>query len=157
MTDATIDPPAKPSGKKGVLLAGLMSLLLGGLGFASTYLELWSPGDLFSGAAARDEAGLPPVVFVDVPVIELNLPGRPQRSLVLAATIETDTENAAAVTHLMPRVQDAFTSFLSGVDRDAYDKRGVLEIIRGELVTRTRYVLGEQPVKDLLITEFRIK
>ena len=57
----------------------------------------------------------------------------------------------------MPRVSDAFTSFLSGIDPAAYDKRGVLEIIRAELLARTRYVLGEDAIKDLLITEFRFK
>ncbi len=57
----------------------------------------------------------------------------------------------------MPRVSDAFTTFLSDVDPSAYDKRGVLEIIRTELVGRTRLVLGDEAVKDLLITEFRFK
>ena len=45
----------------------------------------------------------------------------------------------------------------SGIDPAAYDKRGVLEIIRAELLARTRYVLGEDAIKDLLITEFRFK
>lgn len=157
MTDAVIDPPEKPTGKKGILLAGLATLLLGGAGFASTYLNFWSPAALFEGSQKAEDATEPAVVFVDVPVIELHLPGRPQRALVLAASIESDAAHEAEIRHLMPRVLDAFTSFLSGVDRDAYDKRGVLEIIRGELVTRTRYVLGEEPVKDLLITEFRVK
>ena len=57
----------------------------------------------------------------------------------------------------MPRILDTFTGFLSGIDPAAYDKRGVLEIIRAELLARTRYVLGETAAKDLLITEFRFK
>ena len=157
MTDAAIDPPGKPNGKKGILLAGLATLLLGGAGFASTYLNFWSPAALFSGSSEAEHMAEPSVVFVDVPVIELHLPGRPQRALILSASIESDARHEAEIQHLMPRVLDAFTSFLSGVDRDAYDKRGVLEIIRAELVTRTRYVLGDEPVKDLLITEFRVK
>ena len=55
------------------------------------------------------------------------------------------------------RVSDSFTTFLAGIDPAAYDKRGVLEVIRAELVTRARMVLGEAPVKDILITEFRFK
>lgn len=158
MTEAaagTVEEP-KPKGKKGVLLLAAAALLLGGGGFASTYLGFWSPGALLApGQEKALEAS--PAVFVDVPTIALHMPGSPPRELILSASIETDQAHQAEVQHLMPRVSDAFTSFLSEVDRAAYDKRGVLEIIRAELVTRTRYVLGEEPVKDLLITEFRIR
>lgn len=75
----------------------------------------------------------------------------------MSASIETDEGHAETVKLLMPRVLDIFTTFLSSVDPAAYSKRGVLEIIRAELITRTRYVLGEEPVRDLLITEFRFK
>lgn len=157
MTDATAnlaaDPPKASAKKK--LIPILAALLLAGGGFASTYLGLWSPAALL---APKEEAPvLPSVVFVTVPVIELNIPGGSGRSLVLAASLETDGTHQAEVTHLMPRILDSFTGFLSGIDPAAYDKRGVLEIIRAELLARTRYVLGETAVKDLLITEFRFK
>lgn len=154
MTDATLDPPAKAPGKRR-LLALLLPVLLAGGGFASTYLGLWSPAALL---APKEEApALPAVVFVPVPLIELNIPGGAGRSLVVSASIETDSAYEAEVQHLMPRVSDAFTGFLSGIDAAAYDKRGVLEIIRAELLTRTRYVLGEKAVQGLLITEFRFR
>lgn len=158
MTDATadsaLDPPAKASGKKRIL-ALLLPVLLAGGGFASTYLGLWSPAALM---APKEEApAVPAVIFVAVPPIELNIPGGSGRHLVVSASIETDSAHQADVAHLMPRVLDAFTGFLSGIDPAAYDKRGVLEIIRAELVTRSRYVLGNEAVKDLLITEFRFK
>ncbi|MFC3168166.1 flagellar basal body-associated FliL family protein [Paracoccus fontiphilus] len=158
MTDATtdlaLDPPARPSGKK-KLVPILAAVLLAGGGFASTYLGLWSPTALM---APREEApATPAVVFVPVPTIELAIPGGSGQSLVVSASIETDGAHQADVAHLMPRVLDAFTAFLSGIDPAAYDKRGVLEIIRAELVTRSRYVLGNEAIKDLLITEFRFK
>ena len=158
MTDATadqaLDPPAKASGKK-KLVPFLAAVLLAGGGFASTYLGLWSPTALLT---PREEAPvLPSAVFVTVPTIDLLIPGGSGRSLVLAASLETDSAHQAEVEHLMPRVSDAFTGFLSGIDPSAYDKRGVLEIIRAELLTRTRYVLGEDAIKELLITEFRFK
>lgn len=154
MTDATLDPPEKASGKK-KLIPILAAVLLGGGGFASTYLGLWSPAALLT---PKEEApALPATVFVPIPVIDLTIPGGTGQSLVLAASIETDSAHKPAVMHLMPRVLDAFNAFLSGIDPAAYDKRGVLEIIRAELVTRTRYVLGNEAVKDLLITEFRFK
>lgn len=155
---ATIPPAAPPRSKKKLLVLVVAAVLLGGGGFASTYLGLWSPAALLGGGAAAPAAhAVSPVVFVQVPPIQLNIPGARGRSLLLSASIETDEANRRAIEHLMPRVLDAFTAFLSGIDPAAYDKRGVLEIIRGEMVTRSRYVLGEEPVKDLLITEFLIR
>nr|WP_111299657.1 flagellar basal body-associated FliL family protein [Paracoccus saliphilus] len=158
MTDAVADAAEPSRSKRGLLVPIAAALLLGGGGFASTYMGFWSP----AGLMAQPESAEPvlahaAVEFIDVPKVEIVVPGGRARSLVLAATIETDTAHAADVRHLMPRVSDAFTTFLSGVDPSAYDKRGVLEVIRAELVTRTRFVLGEDPVKDLLITEFRFK
>lgn len=158
MSEAVEAPVDEPRKKKGLLVPLVAALVVGGGGFASTYLGFWSPSSLFAGGGDHAAgAEVSQAVFVDVPRVELNLPGGRGRVLVLSATIETDSAHQSEVAHLMPRVSDAFASFMSGVDPAAYDKRGVLEIIRAELVTRTRYVLGEEPVKDLLITEFLIR
>ncbi|PHQ69956.1 MAG: flagellar basal body protein FliL [Paracoccus sp.] len=158
MSEAVVDPTEEAPRKRGKLLPVAAAILLGGGGFASTYLGFWSPMGLFAGSSgAPAVTTVSPAVFVEIPRIELSVPGGRGRSLILAVSIETDATHRAEVEHLMPRVLDAFTGFLSGVDPAAYDKRGVLEIIRAELVTRTRYVLGEAPVKDLLITEFLIR
>lgn len=158
MTDATadqaLDPPGKTSGKK-KLVPILAAVLLAGGGFASTYLGFWSPAALL--APAEEAPAVPAVVFVTVPTIDLNIPGGRGQSLLLAASFETDSAHQAEVAHLMPRILDTFTDFLSGIDAAAYDKRGVLEIIRAELLTRSRYVLGDDAIKGLLITEFRFK
>lgn len=158
MSEAGGLPAGKKPGKKGLLMVILATALLGGGGFASTFLGFWSPGAMLSGPADPPPSGAHlSVEFVEVPTIEIIVPGGRARSMVMSATIETDSHHKGQVTHLMPRVSDAFTTFLSGVDPAAYDKRGVLEVIRAELVTRSRFVLGEDPVKDLLITEFRFK
>ncbi|MFV0386988.1 flagellar basal body-associated FliL family protein [Paracoccus sp. (in: a-proteobacteria)] len=149
--------PEEPKKKKSRLLLPVAVLLLGGAGFGTTYMGLWSPAALLPSAQAAAKHTEPKVEFVDVPTVEVPVPGPQRRSVVLSASIETDAADTEQVLHLMPRVSDAFTTFLSEVDPAAYEKRGVLEIIRGELITRTRFVLGEGPVKDLLITEFRIK
>ena len=144
--------------RKGMLIPIAATLILGGAGFASTYLGLWSPGAMLSAPAeAKVTHPASQAEFVDIPTIEIIIPGGRARSLILSATIESDTTHKSQVQHLMPRVSDAFTTFLSDVDPSAYEKRGVLEIIRTELVARTRLVLGEEAVKDLLITEFRFK
>lgn len=151
-TNGTADPP-KASGRK--LIPLLAAVLLAGGGFASTYLGLWSPAALLT--AKEDAPALSTIVFVTLPVIELNIPGGAGRSLVLGASLETDAIHKAAITQMMPRILDTFTGFLADIDPGAYDKRGVLDIIRAELLARARYVLGEAAVKDLLITEFRFK
>lgn len=159
MSEAVAElPPEAPPRKKRTMVLAAAILLLGGGGFASTYLGLWSPASLLGNAADHaTPSSVTPVVFVDVPPIRLNIPGSRGRELVLSVSIETDESHRVEIEHLMPRVLDAFTGFLAGIDPEAYDKRGVLEIIRTELVTRSRYVLGEDPVKDLLITEFLIR
>lgn len=149
---------AEPHGQKSAkkrkkLLMPLAAIVLAGVGFSSTYL-----GFLPSfGGKAEARSTTHKVEFVDIPTIELPIPGTRHRMVIVSAAIETDAQHKMEIEHLMPRVQDAFTSFLSDIDGTAYEKRGVLEILRSELVTRTRYVLGEEPVKDVLITEFRIK
>lgn len=158
MTEAVAEITDAPNRKRGPLLGALAALILGAAGFGSTYFGLWSPTAMMeSGHDAGQESPIAAVEFVDVPTIVLPIPGAMRRSVVLSASIETDATHRESVEYLMPRVSDVFTAFLSQIDPKAYDKRGVLEIIRAELVTRTRYVLGEKPVKDLLITEFRIQ
>lgn len=157
MTDIAVSATDEPEKKSRKLLLPVLALALGAAGFGSTYLGFWSPAALLKPAEKAHVAQVPEVSFVAVPMVDVPLPGGTYRGVVLSAVIETDQAYAETVTHLMPRVQDAFTTFLSNVDPAAYGKRGVLEIIRAELITRTRYVLGEEAVKDLLITEFRFK
>ncbi|WP_022706014.1 flagellar basal body-associated FliL family protein [Paracoccus zeaxanthinifaciens] len=159
MTTALAAPtePA-PKSKKGLLIPLAAALVLAGLGFASTFLGVWSPARLLAADKPAPEAmAHVGVEFVDIPTIEIIIPGGRSRSLVLSATVETDIAHRTDVEHLMPRISDAFTTFLSGVDAQAYDKRGVLEVIRTELLSRSRLVLGDDAIKDLLITEFRFK
>lgn len=155
MSDAEAEKTEPKKGKIKKLLTPMVTLLLGGAGFAITYLGLIPLPSAEHGAAA--EAAVPKVVFVDVPTIQVPVPGSRNRSVIVSATIETSLEEQAEIKHLMPRVSDVFTSFLTNVDAGAYERRGALEIIRSELVTRTRYVLGDEAVHDLLITEFRVK
>lgn len=156
MSDATEAAPPPMEKKKGILIPLIVAALMGAGGFASTFLGFWSPADLFSTdpKSARAEAGFE---FMDIPTIEMTIPGANARSLVLAVSLEVAPRDRAAVQAMMPRVLDAMNGFLSDIDPAAYDKRGVLEIIRAELLTRIGHVLGGPLVKDLLITEFRIR
>lgn len=155
------ESPAKDLGKprksRAILILAALSLILGAGGFASTWLGFWSPMSFLKAEAKEKPPATPAIEFVDIPRIQLTIPASRPRTLFLSAKIETDAAGRAQIQPLMPRVLDAFNTFLSDIDPGAFDKRGVLEIIRAELVTRTRYVLGEAPVKDLLITEFMLQ
>ena len=157
MADPAPTPTESPPKKRGKLVPLALVVVAALAGFGTAYTGIWSAMDLLSSAEAKPHDETPVAEFVSVPVIELTLQGGHARNLVLAAMIETTHDEAKDVEHMLPRVSDAFNGFLSGIDPVAFDKRGVLEIIRAELLNRTRAVLGDDAVSDLLITEFRLK
>ncbi|AUH64506.1 flagellar basal body-associated FliL family protein [Paracoccus zhejiangensis] len=152
--------PAK--GRKRLLLPLIATVVLAGAGFGSTFMDFWSPLALIApgpeaAAKKEEEPADRAVAFVAVPPIELTLAGGSHSVLGLATVIETEAGAVEAITALLPRVLDGFNGFLSGVDPLAFDKRGVLDIIKYELTARAREALPDLPVTDLLITEFRLK
>lgn len=155
--DATVAEPGKS--RIGRLMPLLLPVLALGGGAASTYLGFWSPLALISSseAPAEPHAAGPEIAFVDVPRIVLTVPGERTQTLALTVMIEVAPEAKAQALALMPRITDSYNGFLSRIDSSAFSRRGILEIIRAELATRTRFVLGDDAVRDLLITEFRIQ
>ena len=97
------------------------------------------------------------MAFVDVPRIILSIPGERAQTLAMTVMIEVTPVDRAQALALMPRILDSYNGFLSEIDAAAFSRRGILEIVRAELATRTRFVLGDKAVRDLLITEFRIQ
>ncbi|MFT4013895.1 MAG: flagellar basal body-associated FliL family protein [Paracoccus sp. (in: a-proteobacteria)] len=160
MTDAALSPAETPpkGGLRKLLPILLVFVMLGG-GFASTFLGLWSPMALLKPSPAHEtpEAAVPETQFVSLPQIALTLAGPQMRMLVMAVQIETDAAHKPAVEHLRPRLSDAFNSFLADIAPSAFEKRGILDIIRDELATRAVFVLGKDAFSDILITEFRIQ
>ena len=77
--------------------------------------------------------------------------------LIMTVKIETDQPHRTEVEYLTPRLLDSFNSFLVDVDPTAFEKRGILDIVRDELATRAVFVLGKDAFSDILITEFRIQ
>lgn len=155
MSDAVADEqlPAK-RGRSKLLLAGVV--LIAGLGgFAASYLGFVSPSALLA-SEEKAEAHGPLPGYVDVPRIMLPLAGR-NRQLVLSIKLETTADHVAGITQQLPRILDSFNSFLSDIDPAAFDRRGVLEIVRAELQTRVDMLLGEPRVGNVLITEFAIQ
>ncbi|MBV0890759.1 flagellar basal body-associated FliL family protein [Paracoccus sp. Z118] len=155
ITADTLAAPRRPLLKR--LIPVLLPVIALAAGFGTTWTGLWSPASLLHGAPEPPAVAAPEVAFLDVPRIVLTLPGAGGRSLVLTALLDVDPAHLGNAKLLVPRVTDAFTGFLSEIDPAAFDRRGILEIIRAELATRARFVLGEDAVRDLLITEFRIQ
>lgn len=160
MTDAANVNPTDQSAKGGLkkLLPLILVIVMLGAGFASTFLGFWSPGDLLKAKEEKPEmTAATQVQFVGLPPIVLTLSGPQLRTLVMAVKIETDMTHKPEVEHLVPRLSDAFNSFLSDIEPTAFEKRGILDIVRDELATRAVYVLGKDAFSDILITEFRIQ
>lgn len=160
MTDIAEPPVASaPKSRLGRLVPLLLALVALAAGFASSFLGFWSPLGLFAGdkPAAEEQAAVPEVSFVDVPRIVLTIPGARPQTLAMTVKIEVLPADKAMALTLMPRIVDSYNGFLSQIDAAAFGRRGILEIVRAELATRTRFVLGDNAVRDLLITEFRIQ
>lgn len=119
------------------------------LGFFSPLAIIFGPAQNHPVAAT--------VAFVDMEPIEVPLSGAGHHALLLQVKLETTDAAAEKLAHLTPRIRDSFNRFLTEVSPTAFDKRGVLEIIRAELVVRAHEVAAGTPVNDVLITEFRLK
>lgn len=154
IAEPTVEEAGKRRGPPLLLILAIVLFL--GTGFGTTFTGLWNPMALLTEKPAPAVEELP-VAFVEIPQIALTMPGAHGRTLVLSAKIEAAPDKAAQISQLLPRIQDSFNTFLSDVDPAAYEKRGILEIIRTELATRLAFILGEGGFDDLLITEFRIQ
>ncbi|WBU56726.1 flagellar basal body-associated FliL family protein [Paracoccus sediminicola] len=155
MTDA-ISEDDVPARRGRPVLVMMLPAILAGLGaFGAGYAGFISPLDLISPRAEAVQE-TPQVVFVDVPRIVVPMAGR-ERQLILSVKLDVQPEKAAEVRMLMPRVLDSFTGFLSAIDPAAIDRRGVLDIIRGELRARVDMIFGADVINQLLITEFAVQ
>lgn len=155
--DSAEAPP--PRGRRKLLLMLALPLLLGGAGFASSYLGYWSPLALLGGSDTAAEAtpDVPGTAFVDVPAINVTLPDARPRQLHLVAKLEVPAARAAAVERLLPRVLDTFNTFLTDIAPEAFERRGILEIMREELKTRVQLALQTDAPVEVLIMEFAVK
>lgn len=150
------EEPKKRSGK-GLLIAAVLSLVLGVGAFFVTYTGVVQ-GLLGLGAAdhatAHDGLIDPDVGFVAVEPIAISYAGPPARQFRIALQLEVPHDSEKEVQKLMPRVLNVLNGFLRAVDPDSLSDRAAWYDLRLKMLYRVRMVLGESLVRDLLITEF---
>lgn len=152
----TIGALPEPAGKRKILVLALLTVFGAIAGFSTVYMGIWSPSALLGQRDSMADAE-PQIVFVDIPQVIISLPGPRQRTLVMSVKIESDAAQVDHIQKMTPRISDAFNGFLSEIDPMALQRRGILEIVRNEMLHRISLVLGPDSFGDLLITEFRIQ
>lgn len=158
MSEATADAPDEPTKKGGkALIIGIISALLAaGGGFFSTYSGFAQSlaGTESSDATHHDSHATEEVQFVALEPIIISYPGSPGHQFRISAQLEVPPHEVKEVSHLMPRVLDVLNGFLRALDPTTLSDRAAWYDLRLKMLYRIRMVLGEDRVRDLLITEF---
>jgi flagellar protein FliL len=167
VASADADPAGKPRGKRGLILGILGALILGGGGFYVTYSGLVDLSGIFRGGTASGGSshggsashggatGEPAANFVALDPILVSLgPGARAKHLRFTGQLDVDPDQAAAVQAELPRIIDAFNTYLRAVEVRDLEDPAALTRLRAQMLRRAQTVTGEGQVRDLLITEF---
>lgn len=157
------DNAPKKQGLKGLLLALLPALLLGGGAFFATYTGMATLP--FGGAAETSESKKtkPEPKSFDVAYLELDelvVPLSPRarsRFLVFQASIEAAPEDIPALEQIRPRILDVFNTYLRAIEEKELDEPSAMALLRARLLRRLGVVAAPVAPKDLLITTFVLK
>ncbi|MDN3712463.1 hypothetical protein QWZ10_13175 [Paracoccus cavernae] len=120
------------------------------VGFLRSVLAAFSNGK----KDPKEIAFVSDYVFVDLPQIALTLSGPKSRTLALAVKVAAKPENVAQIEFLQPRILDAFNGFLSEIDPLAFEKKGIIDVVRNELSTRLTFILGRAHSMTFLSRSF---
>lgn len=169
--------------KKPLLWGVLAMLLMGGGGFYAVYSGMiLSPGKPSESTDSASHGDAPATVdshsvsdtghaqpeseapadspaadvsFIEIPKIIISLDENAgARHLQFSAQIEVAKGHEAETQHLMPRILDVLNGYLRAVDAQQLTDRSSLFRLRAQMLRRIKIVVGEQAVRDLLITEF---
>lgn len=156
MADTVMEAPAEaaPKSKKGMIISAVLALVLAGAGFAVTYTGILQ--GLLGGGESHEASATAPEspAFVPIDTITIAIEGPPKRQFRLSAQIEVPPSQAKAVAEQMPRVLNVLQGFLRAVEPDQLADRAAWFDLRLKMLYRIRMVLGEDRVRDLLITDF---
>jgi flagellar FliL protein len=81
-------------------------------------------------------------------------PGSSSKLLRFSGHLEVVPEQREAVTGLMPRIHDVLNTYLRAVDVEDLEEPAALLRLRAQMLRRVQVVVGDGPVRDLLVTEF---
>lgn len=150
---------ARRAGGAKSLLAGLaLAALLGAGGFYATSSGLVAlPLPSFGAEGWKDPSPPPGGASSFVPLDTLTVTvgvGPDTRLLRISATVETVPGAERHLRQVMPRVLDVLASYLHSLRDEDLGRPAVMARLRAHLLRRVRVVVGEDAVRDLLITEF---
>jgi flagellar FliL protein len=144
------DAPAKPAGKKKLIIAGVGALALVGAG-----------GWFFLGRASHPVEKAEqhrPVAYVDVQQMTVNLASEPNqdrpRFLKLKVALEVkDSRVVPDVQPLLPRVEDIFQVFMRELRASDLEGSGGIYRLREELLRRVNVAVYPTKVDAVLFKE----
>jgi flagellar FliL protein len=145
--------------KKLIIMAAAGLLVVGGGGAGGYFFFFKSGGPKEEKVAAAPVK--PPPTFVDLPELMVNLqPTQPGRSSYLKAKVVLEVEDAKLaeqVKPLMPRVMDAFQTFLREVRPNDLEGSAGLYRMREELTKRVNLAVAPSRVNAVLFKEIVIQ
>lgn len=144
----------KASGNKAIIITAFVGFFSAATGFGLSYKGLLPLGWLGSGDASVLESQMS---YLDLPQFVLTIPGSDPKNLFMSLTIEAAASSVSEIKDKSPNIVDSFNMFLTEVSPLAFERRGVLDIIKGELTTRLDGILGKGGFNSLLVMEFRIQ
>ncbi|WP_102106675.1 flagellar basal body-associated FliL family protein [Oceaniglobus roseus] len=155
--EAELDTSHAPqkSGRKGLLIGGVLALILGGGGFYAVHSGMILGGhDSGAEPAPPPEAPvMPNIAFIPLDPILVSL-GSGSHALRFLGQLEVDQPRLEEVTKLLPRVIDVLNSYLRAVEPVELEDPAGLMRLRAQMLRRIQVVVGEGRVRDLLIMEF---
>lgn len=170
--DETSEAPSPDAGEGGgkrglvvALAAGLVAAGIGGgagmMGYLGPLYGLFGGGHAAAPAEAHgpehgNEAGAASSIAY-VPVPDLFVPMRGslgERRLRVGVSLQTAPNGAAEVRAAMPRIVDAFTTFLHALDEtDLAAPRGLFDL-KAQMLYRARFVMNNETVQEVLVRTF---
>jgi flagellar protein FliL len=152
------EPPAKPGGRRKLVMIGAPVLLVAALGAGGWFSGLLP--QLLARGRPKGPQPPPPPLFIDVPDMIANMntdPSEP-RYIKLKARLEVSPgADAEAAKRLMPVIVDLFQTYLRELRPS--DLRGAMGTyrLREELIDRADVALAPARVRDVLFDQMIVQ
>ena len=111
-----------------------------------------------AGETLLPELSLGETAFVEMDplIVTLGEEGS-ARQLRIGLTLESALTDSEAVNYATPKLRDAFTGYLRAVSIADLEAQDSIVRLRAQLQRRAQVVLGDQSVRNVLITDFVIR